>query len=361
MSDIVFILGAGASRDAGGPLMTDFLDKARDLWEGNEKISRDKFELVFNGLSQLRHVHSKANLDLNNLEAVFAAFEMAGTIQHLADLASDEVAGLENAMRTVIVETLEHNVRFTSSGSTLKPSNTYGVFVRLLRALDAAKPSPRTVAVISFNYDVALDFALHDSGYWCDYALGNETSAGKPIPVLKLHGSLNWGRCSRCADVFPWMMNDYLSRYSPQPPYADGTLMRLNIGNRIGKHKHTCGSTAEPTPVIVPPTWNKSRYADSIRTVWARASQELLEAQSIVIIGYSLPPSDEFFRSFYALSTVGETLLRRFVVINPDEDGSVQPRYRELLGPGALGRFKFLGQPFENTIGLMADEFGVQL
>jgi hypothetical protein len=30
VSDIVFILGAGASADAGAPLMADFLDRARD-------------------------------------------------------------------------------------------------------------------------------------------------------------------------------------------------------------------------------------------------------------------------------------------------------------------------------------------
>ena len=33
MSNIVFIFGAGTSRECGGPLMNDFLDKALDLYK----------------------------------------------------------------------------------------------------------------------------------------------------------------------------------------------------------------------------------------------------------------------------------------------------------------------------------------
>ena len=32
MSNTVFVLGAGASKKAGAPLMGDFLDAAYDLW-----------------------------------------------------------------------------------------------------------------------------------------------------------------------------------------------------------------------------------------------------------------------------------------------------------------------------------------
>ena len=36
MSDIVFILGAGASRQAGAPLMNDFIDTAESLLRADE-------------------------------------------------------------------------------------------------------------------------------------------------------------------------------------------------------------------------------------------------------------------------------------------------------------------------------------
>jgi predicted membrane metal-binding protein len=45
----VFILGAGASREAGGPLMSDLLDRAERL-SRNKKIDGSASDLVFRGL-----------------------------------------------------------------------------------------------------------------------------------------------------------------------------------------------------------------------------------------------------------------------------------------------------------------------
>jgi hypothetical protein len=48
MSQTVFVLGAGASRDAGGPLMFDFLDIAERLMRSDEVgDAKASFELVF--------------------------------------------------------------------------------------------------------------------------------------------------------------------------------------------------------------------------------------------------------------------------------------------------------------------------
>ena len=73
MSRNVFILGAGASFDAGGPLMTDFLDVAGDLYRSDRSSFKD-FEPVFSAISALSAAHSKSILDLDNIESVFAAF-----------------------------------------------------------------------------------------------------------------------------------------------------------------------------------------------------------------------------------------------------------------------------------------------
>jgi hypothetical protein len=76
MSETVFIMGAGASKAAGAPLMNDFLDVADAL----RKKARDAdFDLVFRGRDALQLVLPKATMDLLNLESVFAAFEMAKT------------------------------------------------------------------------------------------------------------------------------------------------------------------------------------------------------------------------------------------------------------------------------------------
>jgi hypothetical protein len=72
----VFIVGAGASRESGSPLMFDFLDKAYDLLRlKTEGIveKRSEFEDVFNAIAELQSVHAKSYLDLDNIETTVGA------------------------------------------------------------------------------------------------------------------------------------------------------------------------------------------------------------------------------------------------------------------------------------------------
>ena len=82
----VFILGAGASRQAGGPLMSDFIDKAEELLlnqraggEEGEKALRT----VLAAINELQSVHSKSYLELDNIETLFSSVEMAQIIGRL--------------------------------------------------------------------------------------------------------------------------------------------------------------------------------------------------------------------------------------------------------------------------------------
>jgi hypothetical protein len=73
MSRYVFILGAGASRHTGAPLMAEFLDRARALFAANptSEYSND-LQRVFGAISKLQSVHSKSELDIVNLESCSA-------------------------------------------------------------------------------------------------------------------------------------------------------------------------------------------------------------------------------------------------------------------------------------------------
>jgi hypothetical protein len=83
----IFIMGAGASNDAGAPVMSNFLDQAyRVLRYTDASIDRGKFELVFDAINQLQAVFAKSILELGNIESVFAAFEMAELFGRLGKL-----------------------------------------------------------------------------------------------------------------------------------------------------------------------------------------------------------------------------------------------------------------------------------
>src|SRR6267143_3383453 len=108
MSRTVFILGAGASKQAGGPLMAEFLDVAENLRRFRKsEISAEHFALVFRGRASLQSVHSKSTLDLDNIESVFAAFEMAALFNRLGRSSGIDIPSLAPAIRRMIVSTLE--------------------------------------------------------------------------------------------------------------------------------------------------------------------------------------------------------------------------------------------------------------
>lgn len=334
MSRTVFILGAGASKAAGGPLMAEFLDAA-DAVSKERDIGTDKehFELVFKALAELDAVHAKAVLDVRNLESVFGAFEMAAMCGRLGTLSQEDLTGLGRAIRRVIVRTLESRIVFPVINQAVLAPAPYGDFIRLVNKMNEAGMGP--VSFISFNYDLGLDYALFRSRQEVDYCFGDEFGG---VPVMKLHGSLNWARCGVCRATTPWRLRAYFSKYNWDRAllFPETKTVQMSVGQRVSDLDH-CGIPCEPEPVIVPPTWNKAQYQDMV-VVWRRAALHLSEAENIIVIGYSLPTTDEFFRYLYALGSVGRARLKRFYVVDPAE--GVANQFARLLGPVAKDRFR---------------------
>lgn len=191
MSEIVFILGAGASVDSGAPLMGTFLERADQLHRQNlPGLDHRAFEQVFQAISKLQAVHSKATLDLDNLATVFGALEMAKVIGLFPGMSGEEIDALYVSFKKLIAETLEESVQFEFSGNQIRPSNSYSEFAEVLSGLTRGH-RPRNCSVITFNYDVALDYALTFHGVPFDYCLDTPAD-NQVVPYLKLHGSLNW-------------------------------------------------------------------------------------------------------------------------------------------------------------------------
>jgi hypothetical protein len=161
MANVVFILGAGASREAGGPLMGNFLDIADSLWKTKSVGDNDEFfARVFAAIDALQIVHSKAQLDLSNIESVFNALEMARILKKFPGPEDFSVEAAIEALKRLIACTLEQTIRFPISSGHIEPPPPYGDFAKLLKHLtDDAYPK-RTVAVLTFNYDMAVDYAL---------------------------------------------------------------------------------------------------------------------------------------------------------------------------------------------------------
>jgi hypothetical protein len=270
------------------------------------------------------------------------------------------VQRLPNALRLLIGRTLDSNVRLSytpGNGGGFDPPGGYGDLVHFISKRKQERNSRSFPTLITFNYNVALDFALHWNCIPVNYALGRPSVSGD-AELLKLHGSLNWGKCHKCGEVIPFMLHEYFAQFHIRPRIGGPrTEVALDYPARL-THLKYCDENLGAAPLIVPPTWNKAAHYSQIRQLWRAAAERLATAEHIYVTGYSLPESDHFFRHLYALGTVGRTRLKRLCVINPDESGKTEARFRELLGPTALARFEYRPQRFEQCIGdLRSDQW----
>ncbi|MFN7929917.1 MAG: hypothetical protein U0Y68_18615 [Blastocatellia bacterium] len=193
MSNIVFILGAGASKQCGAPLMTNFLDVAAELLRTNKvQEKRAEFEQVFKTIGELQVVHSKAQLDLNNIESIFTVLELGRIIQRIPGLKPEEITLTIAALKDLIVKTLEVTMLFpVRERQYIDVPKPYDTFAELLLHLKQKSSPPHSVSVISFNYDIAVDLAMFRNNLGPDYILDKPQNHNDTMPLMKLHGSLN--------------------------------------------------------------------------------------------------------------------------------------------------------------------------
>jgi hypothetical protein len=344
MARTVFVFGAGASAHLGIPLMNGFIDAADELRQSGE-ISTEAFELFFSLVQdRLPQLHAKSVVDLTNIESIFGLVEMAALVGRLPATAPDEVELASHAIRRVLTQTIEETGQFTISEGQWRPSSPYLSIASQVELSRQAGPDS-SISLITFNYDLGLDFALHWSNLAIDYGL-SDGIARDHVALLKLHGSLNWAPCSECGGIRPLSMEQIFRLEGNRrfrQPIAKFPLRASRCLSNLGPH---CSkSPVDGEPALVPPSWNKTQYQQYFRRIWRHAARELSEAHDIRVIGYSLPPSDAFFRDLLALGLAGTTRLKSFTVVDPS--AGVAERFQQLLGPDARGRFRHEQMTFE--------------
>lgn len=358
MSDIVFILGAGASRQCGGPLMNDFLDTASDLLRSGQVAEKSEhFERVFSAIGGLQAVHSKAQLDLNNLESVFTVLELGKILEKVPGIPNEEIPKVIASLKEMIVRTLEITIKYPNNYGIFHAPEPYASFASLIKFLTREASPKRTTSIITFNYDIAADVALHNESLGPQYNLDPNVFSASHVPLLKLHGSLNWALEKETKTIMPLNLNKYFQHYRLNS-IGESQMARLPIGTQLVEYFSKFESKqVESEPLIVPPSWNKADYHLALSRVWNSAANHLSEAEYIYIMGYSLPETDSFFRHLYALGSVGNSPLRQVCVYNPDASGETNHRFRSLLGPGALARYEYHTQTFDKSLHHIKGQF----
>jgi len=315
--------------------MSEFLDAADGLRRSRGAGPQlHDFDLLLEARSYLQDAVGRFEIDVNNIESVFAAFEMAAIAGRLGKMDPDKVGALPAAMKRLIYRTLELTIPFPWKEQSWHPPAPYESFVEMINRIAPDRPWERC-SIITLNYDLCLDYALNWHSVEVEYCLGRQPAPGA-FRLMKLHGSLNWARCPKCGEVFPWRLPDYL-RLFPCGPEA-GRPRYLEVASKMRSYTHRCGEHVEPDPFIVPPTWNKTMHRSQLENVWQAAANELAQAEEVIVIGYSLPETDYFFRYLLAVGTAGRTLIDKFWVYDPDP--AVGDRFGRMLGAATRPRFR---------------------
>ncbi len=353
----VFILGAGASSEAGIPVMRDFLEKSQQLLRSGEaKHAKESIETVLKVRALLQGTHSKSRIDLNNIESVYSLLDMVRILEIPLPDAPPTQDYYARALRKVIATTIEESMIVACSGSkenSIIAGKAYCDLVQLIRAINVSNQK-RLCSILTFNYDIACEIACYHWNMKFDYGLDPRALPSDNvnlIPVYKLHGSVNWKQ--RRGSDKPWIeafseidqfknREPSITRMLNEPSKFADARLRLNLAET-----EIPEGDVLMAPFIIPPTWNKGSQYENIAPVWKAAANALHHAENIIVIGMSLPESDAFFKYLYAIGTLSRETIHRFWVYNPDQD--VRKRFKAMIGTGVESNFKFFRTDFHKA------------
>ena len=317
----VYILGAGFSVDRGLPTIKNFMFAMRDAHQWLESQGREKeADAIANVLEFRLNAASAAyrvRLDLENIEELFS-------------LASASSRTLTQQIQLAIASTLDYKLKtfpepkinFQSNSKSINLPKSwaheeydgfietdpfhytcpaYEFFLTSLLGSWNNQLNLTENSFITFNYDLLVESALKSLGIPFTYGINSKPEdSNSMVEVLKLHGSMNWAKKVNST-----------SSYTIHDTYED-LLKNQN------------------TPQLVPPTWRKI-FTGPLRQVWDRSLKSLEKATRIIVIGFSMPPTDNHFKYLMAAGLQNNISLREIVFVNP-ENNQLQERASALFG-----------------------------
>lgn len=308
--NIVFFFGAGASATDNAPLTSQLLSEALKLDRQNSIIDK-RVENVRNFLKKV-YCHNDINQIYPTFEEVLSPIDIA--IQRDEGLSKDfdlyDLKKLRIDLIYCICKVLREKLWREAVNHDRFVNNLFN---------DRTKEN--NYAFLSSNYDLLLDNALHYNSQreiYVDYGFKfmNEkdiaNNAGSPpilkVPLLKLHGSLNW---------------KYYPYGTSKKKQGEGIEICEGKADfdypAFDPYSNSSNSQYAARPLIIPPTYIKNYDNRYLEKVWERASKELENASKIFFVGYSMPDADIhikhlMLRSFSRNKNRNENRLKIFVV-----------------------------------------------
>ena len=303
----LLFLGAGFSQPAGLPL-------GRQLFPEVRRVLRAKH-------GQDNHVERDLKRYTDYLSSCEGIEVTADTVDYewfLSFLDTEHFLGLKGSntwgeegnesqlmIRRSIAEIIYRN-------TPTNPPDLYRAFARKLNPSDW---------VYTFNYDTLLESALEAEGIsyrlfplrFSEVGAHNteHSTDDDDVVVLKLHGSIDWSQRSSYKSSVDYSKYFGFSYEVPHPVFGNDRVVEsfpLTDGPRdendplvdvyrirdIGPLLDL--ESFKWCPLLLAPSQSKIVYAQTLRGFWAGLQMAGGLNSSIGVVGYSLPPADEYVR-----------------------------------------------------------------
>lgn len=299
-NNVVYFLGAGFSAPLGLPVMSNFIEKAKDIYFGNEE-GYEYFKRIFSMINELGVLKTYMDINLTNIEDILSLLEMGFTV-------GQNMKGKEEYVR-FIKQTIQHYTpalsteditnsllsqhygkNWVKTGKNVELHTKYGNFVASLLDISLRNEqstfgpryshlnkSDNTYSIVALNYDNILENIVS----YIQKLFPSHTQYA--LRYAKLHGSIN-------------------------------------------------------TDIILP-SWNKSENS-ILLGAWKAAYEYMSNANHIRFIGYSMPQTDAYIKYLVGTSLKDTKHFKKVDILCKDPDGSTQLRYRAIFGNYQQFRFK---------------------
>ena len=315
----VYVLGAGFSKNAGLPVLKDFLNEMRSSvnWlkqEGRPELTATRDVLLFR--KSAASAALRVNMNVENIEDLFSLAAASGEESEANNVSNAIAATIEYCRQqakrpqplnvTVASNTsVPSSWKKTEEGDETKQRykvDLYDLYAGFLSGDLCQDSQYMKNTIITFNYDTLLEDSLLNIGIPVDYGFGKVNVAydeswtkvqrtKKKLTVLKIHGSVNW------------FINDReLGDLTVYRSYNDGYSKDGDPYYRV---------------IIVPPTWRKDFWGPLI-DVWRKATTALRTATRIIFLGFSFPDTDSHIKYLLAAGLQENISLRNIYCANPD-------------------------------------------
>jgi NAD-dependent SIR2 family protein deacetylase len=332
--DVLFVLGAGASRPDGVPLQRDMLPMiiSGEIPEiENSEIGKIIIEFIRDNFE-----FNTATNQYPQLEAVFGFLDYF--IQHNESLSQKYSHHRLREIKEYLIKLIHYTVNL----QTDKTSHFYQMFWNSIINQNS------NTSIITLNYDTlleqAFDHLFKKHGY-IDYGipfmnyeklpqllpynfwinprepvLVDEDEDPIPFKILKLHGSLNWKYCNCCNQTLltPWDRTFDLNK---------GTFLGYTYPDKQ-EYEYRCPvDGTEFQTLIMPPSYLKILQHPIISQLFSEAAREIRISKKIVFIGYSLSNADVHIKALFKKSISED---KEVLVINPKKRESLELNYKSL-------------------------------